>query len=335
MSSQINILPPYLVFLGDVRDEVTAKTGLGLVQWRGPDCLGQARLPGCEIDLGLPEMSPPQAASAGARTLVIGIAPRGGALPVSYIDVLVQAMEAGLDVASGLHDRLGAIPALQAAADRTGRRLIDVRHSSRDYTVGNGRKRPGRRLLTVGTDCAVGKKYTALALHADLRQRGVAATFRATGQTGILIGGGGIAVDAVVADFVAGAAEQLAPAADADHWDVIEGQGSLFHPAFAGVSLGLLHGSQPDAFVVCHEPTRTVMAGVETPVPSLEAVIDLTTRLGRVTNADIRCVGVSINTGKLTASAAEALLRETDRRLGLPCVDPVRFGVAPITETLS
>lgn len=335
MIPNLHIAAPYLIFIGDVQDEVAAKTGFGIVKWRPDDCIGQARMPGCRIDLGLPDMTAAEAVARGVRTLIIGIAPAGGLLPESWIGPLANALEAGLDIASGLHVRLGSIPALQAAADRAGRRLIDVRHPAHGFAVAKGERRSGKRLLTVGTDCAVGKKYTALSIHAALRDRDIPATFRATGQTGILIGESGIAIDAVVADFVAGAAEWLSPAAPPDHWDVIEGQGSLFHPAFAGVSLGLLHGSQPDVFVVCHEPTRRTLTGVSAPVPSLEAVIDLTIRLGRVTSPDIRCCGVSINTAKLEEAAARDLVAETRSRLGLPCTDPIRFGIEPIAAALS
>ncbi|MDB5495572.1 MAG: hypothetical protein JWP86_2909 [Phenylobacterium sp.] len=334
MSPGFGIAPPYLIFIGDAQDEVIAKTGFGVVKWRPDDCLGQARMSGCGVDLGLPDLSIAQAAANGARTLIIGIAPSGGSLPERWIASLVEALEAGLDIASGLHIRLGSIPALLAAAERTGRRLIDVRHSLHNFTVAKGEPRPGKRLLTVGTDCAVGKKYTALSIHAALQRRGVPATFRATGQTGILIGESGVAVDAVVADFVAGAAEWLSPAAAPEHWDIIEGQGSLFHPAFAGVSLGLLHGSQPDVFVVCHEPTRQTLTGVKARVPGLDEVINLTNLLGRVTNPDIRCGGVSINTARLEEAAARDLIEETAARLGLPCTDPIRFGIDRIAEPL-
>ncbi|MBV8404847.1 MAG: NAD-dependent epimerase/dehydratase family protein, partial [Gammaproteobacteria bacterium] len=185
----------------------------------------------------------------------------------------------------------------------------------------------GKRLLTVGTDCALGKKYTALALARGFAERGIAVDFRATGQTGILIAGGGMPMDAVVADFEAGAAEVLSPAAAPDHWDVIEGQGSLFHPAYAAVSLGLLHGSQPDVFVVCHEPGRERMVGhPDFALPSLAETIDLTLRLGRRTNAAIRCGGISLNTSRLEAGPARALLAQESARLGLPVADPVRKG---------
>ncbi len=141
--------------------------------------------------------------------------------------------------------------------------MIDVRVPPPGIPIATGRKRSGRRLLTVGTDCALGKKYTALALARAFAARGVPTDFRATGQTGIMIAGAGIPMDAVVADFEAGAAEMLSPDAPPDHWDVIEGQGSLFHPSYACVSLGLLHGSQPDVIVVCHEPGRTGIVGLD------------------------------------------------------------------------
>lgn len=334
MSPIGKINAPYLLFMGDAQNEVDAKTGFGIAAWRRDDSLGQARMPGCRVDLGLPELSPHEAVARGARTLIIGIAPAGGALPTSWIEPLAAALAAGLDIASGLHARLEFVPALKAAAERFGRQLINVRHPREHFGVATGERRRGKRLLTVGTDCAVGKKYTALAIHAALTRRGTPATFRATGQTGILIGDGGIAVDAVVADFVAGAAEALSPVAADDHWDVIEGQGSLLHPAFAGVSLGLLHGSQPDVFVVCHETTRRMLAGTSVPVPRIEDVIDLTARLGSVTNSRIRCVGISLNTARLELSAARAMIEETQMRFGVPCTDPIRFGVERIVEAL-
>jgi len=334
MSEMLKIHPPYLLFVGDVDDEVVAKTGFGIAEWRRDDCVGQMRLPGCGVDLGLPDVTLEEAVKAGARTLIVGVAPAGGALPVSWIAALLAALEAGLDIASGLHTRIAAIPNLRQTADELGRKIIDVRQSTRTFPVGTGLKRPGKRLLTVGTDSAVGKKYTALSIHAALRRRGLPATFRATGQTGILIGGGGIAVDAVIADFISGAAETLSPAAAAEHWDVIEGQGCLLHPAYAGVSLGLLFGSQPDVFVVCHEPTRRALASFTQPVPAIHDIIELTIRMGRQTNPKIRCIGASINTAKLEIARARDLLSEFEHQLGVPCTDPIRFGVDTILDAL-
>jgi uncharacterized NAD-dependent epimerase/dehydratase family protein len=326
---------PYLMFIGDVQDDLAAKTAQGIVDWRREWCLGQSRLPGCKADLGLPEMSITEARAQGVRTMIIGAVNAGGKLPEHWTQRIVEALEAGMDVASGLHMRLGDNPAIRAAADRHGGKLFDVRLSSERFETGKGTKRPGLRLLTVGTDCSVGKKYTALALEKEMRAQGFDADFRATGQTGVFISGRGVAIDAVVADFISGAVEWIAPAAAPGHWDLIEGQGSLFHPSFAGVTMGLLHGAQADAFVVCHEPTRTHMRGVQHPLPSIADVIDLTIRCGRLTNPAIRCVGIAVNTQKLSDSEALAVLAQTGKAHDLPAVDPIRTGVGPIVARLA
>ena len=253
----------------------------------------------------------------------------GGLIALSWIPTLVEAMDAGLDIISGMHARLGDVPTLSEASARTGQRLIDVRIPPASIPVGTGRKRSGMRLLTVGTDCALGKKYTALAIARIMVEKGVDADFRATGQTGIMIAGGGIPMDAVVSDFGAGAAEILSPDAAPEHWDVIEGQGSLFHPAYAAVSLGLLHGSQPDIFVVCHEPGRTDMLGVPGyKPPTIEDVIQLTITLGSRTNSAIRCGGVSYNTSAMDDAEATEFLSSESTRLGMPAADPMRGGPA-------
>jgi uncharacterized NAD-dependent epimerase/dehydratase family protein len=258
---------------------------------------------------------------------VIGIANEGGRILESWIPSLVSALEAGLDIVSGMHARLEDTPGLRGAAERHGRRLINVRTPPRGIPIGTGARRSGKRLLTVGTDCALGKKYTALALARAFRARGIDVDFRATGQTGIMIAGTGMPMDAVVADFEAGAAELLSPEAAADHWDVIEGQGSLFHPSYAAVSLGLLHGSQPDVIVVCHEPGRSHVLGLEDyELPTLEETIELNLRLGRRTNPAIRCAGVSLNTSRLTEVDARRFMREESARLRLPVADPMRGG---------
>ena len=316
---------PYLLFLGDVAEPAFAKTAFGLRDWAPQRCLGEYGQGG--LSVGLPFMTPAEARAAGARALVIGVVNAGGTLQDSWIAPLVEAVAAGLDVVSGMHARLSDSPPLAEAARKHGRRLIDVRRPPANIPTATGRKRPGKRLLTVGTDCALGKKYTALALARAFTARGVAADFRATGQTGILIAGGGIPMDAVVSDFEAGAAELLSPDAPADHWDVIEGQGSLFHPAFAGVSLGILHGSQPDVVVVCHDPSRRSVLGMPGyALPSVEETIELTLRLGRRTNPAIRCGGLSLNTSRLTEDEARRLLAGESARLDLPVADPLRGG---------
>ena len=331
----MQIRTPYLLFLGDAADRLAAKTAQGIVDWRRDWCLGQMRLPGCKADLNIPELSPKEAAALGARTMIVGVANAGGVLPGHWTPAIADALEAGLDVASGLHARLDSKPEIAAAAARHGRQLLDVRRPDRHFATGKGVKRPGMRLLTVGTDCSVGKKYTALALEREMRARGFDADFRATGQTGIFISGRGVAIDAVVADFISGAAEWISPPAAPHHWDLIEGQGSLFHPSFAGVSLGLLHGSQPDAFVVCHEPTRLKMRGVIHPLPSIQAVIDMTVRCGSLTNPGIRPVGVAVNTEALDETSARDYLQRVADDHSLPASDPVRFGVGAIVDRIA
>ncbi|MEE8188824.1 MAG: N-acetyltransferase DgcN [Kiloniellales bacterium] len=326
---------PYLLFLGDAPDQLAAKTAQGIAHWRPEWCLGQLRLKGCNADLGLPEMTLTKAVEAGARTLVVGVANRGGVISHDWIDILEKALIMGLDLAAGLHGRLADVSSLAAVAEQHGRRLFDVRHPSRSFQVGNGEKRPGKRLLTVGTDCSCGKMYTSLALEKEMRARGMKADFCATGQSGIMIAGEGVSVDAVVADFISGAVEWLAPANDPDHWDLIEGQGSLFHASYAGVSLGLLHGAQPDALVLCHEPTRSHMRGLPGyALPSLEDCIETNLVAARLTNPAVEFVGVSVNTSQMAEGEAKPLLARIEDELGLPAVDAFKDGVGPIVDRL-
>jgi uncharacterized NAD-dependent epimerase/dehydratase family protein len=315
---------PYLVFLGDVTVRGYAKTALGLADWVPDLCVGECALPTATVTTGLPRVTPAAAYALGARSLVIGIANRGGVLSETWIPMLIEALESGLDLISGLHGRLETHLGLKTAADANGRRLIDVRQPPAHIPIATGAKRAGKRLLTVGTDCALGKKYTALTLAREFKKRGVNADFRATGQTGILIAGAGIPIDAVVADFIAGAAEILSPAAADDHWDVVEGQGSIFHPSYAGVSLGLLHGTQPDVIVLCHELGRTRVLGLaDYPLPALEEAILLHLKLARRTNPLVRCAGVSLNTAQLAHPLATETLATLSSGLELPVADPL------------
>ena len=335
MPATLQLNTPYLIFLGDQTCMADAKTALGIVQWAPKACLGQLRFANGTIDTGLPDMTPQEAAAAGARSLVIGSAPVGGAMQANWQPSLLAAIEAGLDIVSGLHTKLADDPVLRDAAKRRGTRLIDVRVPPAELPIGNGCRRSGRRLLTVGSDCSVGKKYTALALTQGMQQRGLACDFRATGQTGIMIAGSGIPIDAVVADFIAGAAERLSPDNDRGHWDIIEGQGSLFQPAYSGVSLGLLHGSQPDALVLCHDPLREQVRGCpEHHLPDLQHCIDTHLQMARLTNPEVRCVGLSVNTSKVPPEQRGALLQALGAETGLPCVDPIIDGVDAIIANL-
>ena len=331
----MSIANPYLMFLGDAADQLAAKTADGVAKWRPEWCLGQFRLEGCNADIGLPDMTLKEAAEAGVKSLILGVVNQGGFLPDSWISSLETALDLGMDIASGLHMRLTDLPGIAEKAEKLGRSLYDARHPTRNFATGKGHKRTGKRLLTVGTDVSVGKMFTSLSIEKEMKARGMKVDFRATGQTGIFIVGDGVSVDAVVADFISGASEWLSPDNDDDHWDIVEGQGSLFHAAYAGVTLGLLHGSQPDAIVLCHEPTRPHMRGTPTiPMPDLQAVIDANIRAGRLTNPGIRCIGVSVNTSALSDGEADKLLQELEAELGLPCVDAFRHGAARLVDAL-
>lgn len=333
--SVMNIPAPYLLYLGAATDPLSIKTSRGVADWRREHCVGQRRLPGCELTLGLEDLSYPEAVTRGAKTMILGEANAGGVLSDVSAREAVAALEAGLNVASGLHQRLVQHPDIRNAAQRTGRLLFDVREPPADLPIGNGRPRPGRRLLTVGTDCSVGKMYTSLALERELRRQGRLADFRATGQTGILIAGSGVPIDAVVADFIAGAAEWLSPPRYDGGWDIIEGQGSLFHPSYAGVSLGLLHGSQPNALVMCHEPTRTHMRGLPgRALPSLKECLLANLEAAQVTQPDVVAVGIALNTSRLDAAAARRLCEQVENELELPCEDPIAMGAGKIVRRL-
>ena len=331
----IELKTPYLIFLGDETRDGFAKTGFGIVEWHRSLCKGQMNLKGGTVDLGLPSMTIKEAAEANVGSLIIGTASIGGGIPDTWMDPLVEALLEGIDIVAGVHTRLKDMPRLREAAEQSGARLVDVRIPPEKLPVGNGKKRTGRRLLTVGTDCASGKKYTALALEKDMKERGMNVDFRASGQTGIMIAGKGIPIDSVVVDFISGAAELLSPDNDAEHWDVIEGQGSIFHPGYGAVSMGLLVGSQPDAFVVCHEANRKYIQGWDNFVlPIIQEVIERTTQIGKLTNKEIRCVGVSVNTSQLNPKESKKYLDNLSKKIGLPCLDPLKDGTQEIIDFL-
>ena len=291
---------------------------------------------GCKADMGLADMTLEEAKAAGAKTLVIGVANRGGIISQEWKKVLVTALEEGFDLASGLHNLLREEADLVAVAEATGRMLHDVRIPEVKYPIANGEPRKGKRLLAVGTDCSVGKMYTALCMDKEMQDRGMKSTFRATGQTGILITGGGVPLDAVIADFMAGSIEWLTPDNDEDHWDIIEGQGSLFHVSYSGVTMALIHGGQPDALVVCHEPTREHMRGLPGySLPSLEAVRDMALQLARVANPACEVIGYAVNTQNMDDDAARAYLADVEAKLGLPATDPYRYGAGKLVDALA
>ena len=329
------IKTPYLLFLGDAPDQLAAKVAIGIKDWRPENAVGQFRMEGCNADLGLTDLTLEEAKAAGAKTLVIGVANRGGVISQAWKKVLVTALEEGFDIASGLHNLLRDEPDLAAVAEACGRTLHDVRIPSVEYPIANGKKRSGKRVLAVGTDCSVGKMYTALCMDAEMKKRGMKSNFRATGQTGILITGNGVPLDAVIADFMAGSVEYLTPDNDEDHWDHIEGQGSLFHVSYSGVTMALIHGGQPDALVLSHEPTREHMRGLpEYQQPSLQELRDTAFNLARVANPACQVVGISVNTQHMSDEDAKAYLAKLEAEMDLPATDPFRYGAEKLVDAL-
>ena len=330
------IKTPYLLFLGDAPDQLGAKVAIGIKDWRPENAVAQLRMEGCQANLGIQDMTLAEAKAAGAKTLVIGVANRGGIISNAWKVVLKDALAMGYDLASGLHNLLCDEADLVEVATANGCVLHDVRVPSVQYPIANGKKRSGKRCLTVGTDCSVGKMYTAMAMDAEMRKRGLKSAFRATGQTGILITGGGVPLDAVIADFMAGSVEYLTPDNDSDHWDHIEGQGSLFHVSYSGVTMALVHGGQPDALILGHEPTRLHMRGLpEYQQPSLENLRDVALTLARVGNSDCQVVGISVNTQHMSDAEAMSYLAEVEARMGLPTVDPIRIGAGRLVDALA
>lgn len=329
------IRKPYLLFLGDAPDQLAAKVAQGIADWRPEHVVGQLRLDGCKADVGVPDLGLNDAWEEGARTLVVGVANRGGVIPESWLDVLKEALETGFDLANGQHNLLRDQDILRETAQRNDRTLHDVRVPTVAYPIANGKRRTGKRCLAIGTDCSIGKMYTGLAMDREMRTRGNKSTFRPTGQTGILITGNGVPLDAVVADFMAGAIECLTPDNDSDHWDHIEGQGSLFHVSYSGVTMALIHGGQPDAIILAHEPTRTHMRGLpHYGLPTLEELRDVALPVARVANPDVRICGISVNTSALDDDEAVRSCEEIEKRMGLPTVDPFRHGAGRLVDAL-
>lgn len=274
----------------------------------------------------------------GPNALVIGIAPAGGQLPDTWIQLLAGAIEHGLEIWSGLHTFIGNVPELAALATKHGVAIHDLRRPPANLTVANGRVRDiaATVVLTVGTDCNIGKMTTQLQLLGNLRARGIRTSFAATGQTGILVEGRGIGVDAVIADFIAGAAERLVLdcAEDAD-LILVEGQGSILHPSYSGVTYGLLHGSLPHAQVLCAQPSRTAINRCEwVKIPPLVDFI----RLSEAVAAPLRVapvIGISLNTYDLDEDTALRTIETVRNETGLPTTDTVRFDAEPLVDAIA
>ncbi|MEO9469909.1 N-acetyltransferase DgcN [Parasphingorhabdus sp.] len=324
---------PYLLFLGHEANPLAIKTSRGIAQWRPDLCIGEN---GSQLTLDLPKFNPREAAEKGARTFVIGLTNTTGEISKGWIPDILAAIDAGLDIANGLHQRLRDIKEIRVAAERKNVRLHDVRHQFGELPIGTGQKRSGKRMLMVGTDCSVGKMYSALAVEREMKSREFNVDFRATGQTGILIAGEGVPIDAVVSDYIAGAVEHLCPASNDAHWDVIEGQGSLFNPAYAGVSLGLLHGAQADVLVMCHEAGREQIK--DKPgyaIPDMQDCIETNLKMARLTNPEARLGAISLNCRLVGADQANRLCHELEEQFSVPCFDPMIHGAGGFIDLLS
>jgi uncharacterized NAD-dependent epimerase/dehydratase family protein len=331
----MQIASPYLLFIGDATDQLSIKMARGVADWRPELCIGEYSVPGCTVSTGVTKMDIKTAADNGAKSFILGFANSGGVLDKKWLSYILEALDNGMDIVSGLHNKLTDFPEIVAKAQTTNQQLLDIRHPKAEFITGTGVKRTGKRLLTVGTDCSVGKMYTSLSLEKAMKKANFNVDFRATGQCGILIAGTGVAIDCVISDFLSGASESLSPANNADHWDIIEGQGSLSHPAFAGVSLGLLHGSQPDALVICHDLNRSHMRGLpQSQFPSIETTIALNLQAAKLTNPNVKVVGITINTSSVSVEKGQEICAQLSKEFSLPCVDPLRDGADAIVATL-
>lgn len=325
-------------------DVFSAKTAAGVIRYRGDEVVGvldrthagQAleRLIGvgrgipivaelAELDRFKPDM------------LLIGIAPSGGKLPDAWRNTLRQAIERGMEIVNGLHTMLNEDPELSALARQRGVRIWDVRRPPEDIPIGLARARavPGKTVLTVGSDCNIGKKICAIEMTDECRRRGLDAVFIPTGQTGMMITGRGMAIDRVISDFVAGAAESLVLAENAHGWIFIEGQGGIYHPSFSGVTLSLMHGSCPKAMVLCHQPTRRFLRHTEIPIPPLPELVDMHERLMRPIQPS-KVVGVALNCHDLSEEQARAEVKKVEQQLKLPATDVIRFGAGTLVDAL-
>jgi uncharacterized NAD-dependent epimerase/dehydratase family protein len=279
-----------------------------------------------------------EALALGPTTALVGVATQGGRFPPAWRELLRGCIASGLHVENGLHEFLAADPELAELAARHGVELRDLRRPPDDLSVPTGAnlELPVRTVLTVGSDCAIGKMTVSLELERAARARGLAARFIPTGQTGIAIAGWGISVDAVVSDFLAGAAERLVAEGHERGGELlfVEGQGSLLHPAYSGVTLGLIHGSAPHAFVLCHLVGPTEIEGYPgQPIPPLPALVDLHERIA-LPARPARVAAIALNTRLLDEAAARDAVAATEAETGLTADDPVRFGAGRLLDAV-
>ena len=331
----------YLVLAeGRSGDPHYGKTARGVIRY-APDpavVVVDSTRPGATLD-GIPVVATVEEALAfEPTTALVGVATQGGRFPPAWRELLTSCIEAGLDVENGLHEFLGDDPELSELAAAKGVDLRDLRRPPEGLNVPTGAnlQLDAQVVLTVGSDCAIGKKTVALELDLEARRRGLRSVFVPTGQTGIAIAGWGIAVDAVVSDFLAGAAERLVVEGRGRGGELlfVEGQGSLSHPAYSGVTLGLIHGSAPHVFVLCHRAGATEIEGYPGhPLPSLLELVELHERIALpLRPARVACL--ALNTAHLGETEARAAIAEATAETGLPADDPVRFGAGPLLDAI-
>ena len=271
-------------------------------------------------------------------TALVGVATQGGRFPPAWRELLKASIGAGLDVESGLHEFISDDEELAALAQQHAVELRDLRKPPADLNVPTGEnlRLDAKTVLTVGSDCAIGKKTVAIELDREARRRGLESQFVPTGQTGVAIAGWGIAVDAVVADFIAGAAERLVVEGAKRGGELlfVEGQGALSHPAYSGVTLGLMHGSAPHAFVLCHAAGATEVEGFPGhPLPPLSEIVELHERAS-LPRRPARVAAIALNTRALADDEARAAAQSVADETGIPTDDPVRFGAATVLDAV-
>jgi uncharacterized NAD-dependent epimerase/dehydratase family protein len=333
----------YLILAeGYSRDPHYGKTMYGVLRYRRDDVVAilDTQRAGATQD-GLPIVATVNDALCfNPTTALVGVVTQGGRFPADWRTLLVSCAQKGLDIENGLHARLTDYPDVVEAAQRHGVRLVDLRRPPEDVTTATGENLavPATIVHSVGTDCAIGKMTMVLELDLEARRRGLKSVFVPTGQTGMAIAGWGIAVDAVVADFIAGAAERLVIEGYARGGELlwVEGQGSLLHPVYSGVTLGLYHGSAPHLLVLCHEAGRTEVEGAgggPHPLPPLSEWVELHERIAlKARPAKVACI--ALNTSPLTEEEAHAAIVAAEEETGLPADDPVRFGAAKLVDAV-
>jgi uncharacterized NAD-dependent epimerase/dehydratase family protein len=335
--------PRRMIILTDgYTDAHTAKTAICLIRYRPEEVVALLDRPSagktCQEVVGVGGAIPvvgSLAEAPGADTLLIGIAPPGGKIPPPWRPIILEAIGRGMNVVSGLHDLLKDDPEFARAARAHGVRLVDVRDNQESECANRqGIRQRCLRIHTVANDCSLGKMVTSVELTEGLRHRGIDAKFVATGQTGILVEGDGCPVDRVISDFVNGAAERLVLANQHHEVIVIEGQGSLFHPRYSCVTLGLLHGSMPDGLILCYEMGRTEVNGMPGfPLPSLDRVRDFYELAARIAHP-CRVIGIAMNSSMFAAGEAAAERDRVRREMGLPVCDVIRDGPDELVEAV-